>query len=199
VIPTLPLHPRNRLARTILAAVEEGPARQALRVLAGADDDTLAARLGEDVRAHPELARRRAQAALGALESVTGMAGSLADALAVSASLFDAGLPFEVHEVLEPHWARAAGAERDALQGLIQIAVGYQHRANGNIHGARALLVEGSARLQGRRLDDLDLDTFAGAARASVLAGGVPAFPRKRAARPPDVHRAGPGPDANGE
>ena len=187
MIPTLPLHPRNRLAETILAAIADDQARHALRALARADDDTLAARLGEDVRAHGELARRRARAALDALESSIGTAASLADALSVSASLFDAGLPFEVHEVLEPHWARAAGEARDALQGLIQIAVGFQHRANGNVRGAHALLLEGSERLHGRRLADLDLDAFAEAARTSVLAGGVPAFPR-----PPASHERSP-------
>jgi len=180
MIPTLPLRPRNRLAETILAAIEDVHARQVLRALAGADDDTLAARLGEDVRAVPELARRRARAALGALDATGETLTSLAGALAVSASLFDAGLPFEVHEVLEPHWSRAAGEEREALQGLIQIAVGYQHRANGNVRGAHALLLEGSARLRGRRLDDLDLEAFAEKARTSVHAGGAPTFPRKR-------------------
>jgi hypothetical protein len=179
VIPTLPLQPRNRLADTIVAAIADDGARQALRALAGADEDALAARLGEDVRVQPELARRRARAALRALEAAAGTTTSLAGALEVSAALFDAGLPFEVHEVLEPHWARAAGEEREALQGLIQIAVGYQHRANGNLHGAHALLLEGSERLRGRRLDELDLDGFAEAARTSVDAGGAPAFPRK--------------------
>ena len=64
--------------------------------------------------------------------------------------LFDAGLHFEVHEVLEPHWAAAQGDARETLQGLIQIAVGYQHLANGNHAGARSLLVEGSGRLHER-------------------------------------------------
>jgi hypothetical protein len=182
VIPTLPLHPRNRLAETIVAAIEDAAARRLLSDLAGADDDTLAARLGDDVRVEPELARRRARAALEALPAGAGSAASLDGALAVSARLFDAGLPFEVHEVLEPHWARATGDEREALQGLIQIAVGYQHRANGNHRGAAALLQEGSARLRGRRLDDLDLERFAGEARASQSATGAPAFPRRPAA-----------------
>ena len=63
---------------------------------------------------------------------------SLDETLAAAATLFDAGLHFEVHELLEPYWARGEGAERQALQGLIQIAVGYQHLANGNLGGARA-------------------------------------------------------------
>jgi predicted metal-dependent hydrolase len=95
--------------------------------------------------------------------------------------LFDAGLFFEVHEVLEPHWASARPPERDALQGLIQVAVGWQHLANGNSAGARALLAEGAARLHGRSLLGVDLDPFARAAleaAACVPAARPPAFPR---------------------
>ena len=98
--------------------------------------------------------------------------------------LFDAGLYFEVHEVLEPHWTRASGAGRQALQGLIQIAVAFQHLANSNIDGARSLLVEGGARLRDGRLPGLDLDRFAGAALAASThlddapALVVPPFPR---------------------
>ena len=75
---------------------------------------------------------------------------------------------FEVHEVLEPHWLTAAGSEREALQGLIQIAVGFQHLANDNPSGARALLGDGSAKAAGRRLHGLDLDHFARAARGCL-------------------------------
>jgi hypothetical protein len=102
-------------------------------------------------------------------------------ALAAAARLFDAGLFFEVHEVLEPHWASARPPERDALQGLIQVAVGWQHLANGNVAGARALLAEGAARLHGRSLLGVDLDPFARAAleaAACVPAARPPAFPR---------------------
>jgi hypothetical protein len=64
--------------------------------------------------------------------------------------------------------------------------VGYQHLANGNRPGARALLEEGCARLAGRRLADLDLEPFARAVAASVdrlpdvAPGAVPRFPRRR-------------------
>jgi predicted metal-dependent hydrolase len=67
--------------------------------------------------------------------------------LSEAATLFDAGLYFETHEVLEPFWMRAEGARREILQGLIQVAVGFQHLANGNLGGARALLREGAAKL----------------------------------------------------
>ncbi|MGH7414520.1 MAG: DUF309 domain-containing protein, partial [Candidatus Rokuibacteriota bacterium] len=83
-------------------------------------------------------------------------------ALDEAAALFGAGLYFEVHEVLEPYWIRAEGADREALQGLIQVAVGLQHLANGNLEGARALLRDGATRLAGHRLGGLALSPFAG-------------------------------------
>ena len=74
-----------------------------------------------------------------------------------------------MHEILEPYWVKAAGAAREALQGLIQIAVGYQHFANGNLTGARSLLDEGSARLVAGALSTLDLASFARAVRADLV------------------------------
>ena len=68
-------------------------------------------------------------------------------ALVSAALLFHAHLYFEVHELLEPYWLRAEGGDREALQGLIQVAVGFAHLANGNVGGARALLHDGCARV----------------------------------------------------
>jgi Domain of unknown function (DUF309) len=67
--------------------------------------------------------------------------------LCVASALFNAQLFFEVHEILEPYWGRAEGALQSFLQGLIQVAVGFYHRANGNWRGAFALLGEGNAKL----------------------------------------------------
>jgi len=109
--------------------------------------------------------------------------GSLAAMLDAAATLFDAELYFEVHELLEPAWQDATGERREALQGLIQIAVGYQHLANGNLEGGRALLVEGAERLARGRLAGVALEPFARSVRAAVAAPGlaaaaVPRFPR---------------------
>lgn len=93
---------------------------------------------------------------------------SLREALDQAAPLFDARLDFEVHELLEPFWLRAEGAEKEALQGLIQVAVGFHHLATHNVSGARMLLEEGSARLFGKRLEGLDLNAFALAVRRSL-------------------------------
>jgi hypothetical protein len=184
VIPTLPLRPRNRLAETILEALHDPAARRALQALAS----EAGARqwLGEDGAAWAPALAARARAACAALRDQPLLAhgGDLGQALAAAAALFDAALYFEVHEVLEPHWAAATGAAREALQGLIQVAVGWQHLANGNRAGARSLLAEGGARLHGARLLGLDLDAFAraaaeGAARVDAGAAvSAPSFPR---------------------
>ena len=62
--------------------------------------------------------------------------------------LLDAGRPFHAHEVLEGTWKAAPPDERDLWQGLAQLAVGLTHRARGNQHGARTLLLRGAARIE---------------------------------------------------
>jgi predicted metal-dependent hydrolase len=190
VIPTLPLPVRNRLAETILQSLHDAEARRGLERLAGGGEAERGW-LGPDERGQARLLRLRAQRASDAVRTLPlGPAGPpLDEALAAAASLFDAGLGFEVHELLEPHWVRAAGDEREALQGLIQISVGYQHLANGNATGARALLEEGARRLAGRRLGHLPLESFAQAVRESIARlpaldpAAIPRFPRRRQSR----------------
>ena len=176
MIRTLPLGLRNRLAATILEAVDDARARRALAALADAPDAWLAA----DERQWAALlaARaRRASEALGAIppSSARGVDG----ALEAAARLYGAGLHFEVHELLEPHWMAASGQMREALQGLIQAAVGLQHFANGNLAGARSLLIEAGERLHGRRLLGRDLDGFARAMAdlAARVEAGTPVVP----------------------
>ena len=67
--------------------------------------------------------------------------------LCAGAALFNAELFFEVHELLEESWRPAQGPLKTLLQGLIQVAVGLHHHANGNLRGAVALLGEGNAKL----------------------------------------------------
>jgi len=185
VIPTLPLPARNRLASTILAALHDASARQRLAGVAGGDVDETEW-LGVEGQGASVLLRQRAESATRALAALPlGVAEPpLVEALTRAAVLFDAGLAFEVHELLEPYWVRASGEERDVLQGLIQIAVGYQHLANGNLAGARALLDEGAARIGGRSVAGIDCRRFASAARATIprLTHGpnAPDFPRRR-------------------
>jgi len=179
VIRTLPLALRNRLAATILEAVDDVQARRVLTMLAKTPTTWLEA---EESDWAPLLAARarRASDALAALP--TPVRHGLDAVLDVAARLYEAGLYFEVHEWLEPHWMTAAGPTRETLQGLIQTAVGWQHLANGNLAGARSLLAEGAGRLHGRRLGERDLDGFGRAtavAAQSLPMAAPPPFPER--------------------
>jgi hypothetical protein len=172
VIPTLPLRPRNRLAHLILASLQdEGSRAELARLAMNADvsDDWLEPE--ERERYAPPL-RARAERATAALTDRPLMSpgAPLGEALDAASVLFDADLFFEVHEWLEPYWRDATGDLKEALQGMIQIAVGHQHLANDNVRGARALLTEGAARLRRAGLDDHDVERFMAAAH-ETLAG----------------------------
>ena len=214
----LPLPLRNRLAELILDALHDANAREGLRVLAAVcahprapegdrpparfplefferAADGLALRSG--FGAHARELADRAEAAwqtVGA-RALSPPTPTLAETLDAAGALFDAGLYFEVHELLEPCWFRALGREREALQGLIQIAVGFQHLVNGNRRGALTLLHDGAAKATAGALGDRPLSDFAAGARrcGAVLAalgdGAVfdraiiPTFPRAGTAR----------------
>jgi hypothetical protein len=79
--------------------------------------------------------------------------------------LFDGKLFFEAHELLESEWLAAEGDLKIFLQGLIQVAVGCQHHANGNLRGARSLLAEGNEKLRRFRpaVHGVELDEFCAA------------------------------------
>lgn len=181
---TLPLPLRNRLADLVLDALHDRDARRALEAVAAVCADSRALEGTGPPRAFPaDLFERRddgwrlrsgyREHAAPFAERARRAARALADraldppdppletALAQGGALFAAGLYFEVHEILEPHWMRAEGETRETLQGLIQAAVGYQHLANGNLAGARALLHDGAGKLLARRRHGADLDAFA--------------------------------------
>jgi Domain of unknown function (DUF309) len=213
----LPLPLRNRLAELILDALHDPDARKALEAVAKVCADPralegagpLPAAFPEDIfersgggwqiksglRPHHAEFLERAERARRILHvrPFDPPDPSLATALVAAALLFHAHLYFEVHELLEPYWLRAEGSDREALQGLIQVAVGFAHLANGNVAGARALLHDGCARVLERTLEGVPLDPFGRALQRSldrVLALGeeaprafdwneVPRFPVK--------------------
>jgi Domain of unknown function (DUF309) len=190
MIPTAPLAARNRLAELILAALSEPRARAELSELAGAA--TPPAWSASDDPRHAALVLERARRAAAALERrpFIDRDRSLPSALDAAADLFEAGLGFEMHEMLEPHWQAASGAEREALQGLIQIAVGYQHLANGNGIGGRSLLADGAERLRAGALEGLDTRALVGEVEAALRVPPgpgepLPPFPRTPSGRTP--------------
>ena len=148
---------RDRVATAIVDALADERGDAALRALArsgGWPVDEVAAivrRLGAGI----------AVAAAWHGSGVPFSARPLARAIGQSALLFDAGLFFEVHEVLEAAWRDLAEPERSAVQGLIQIAVGMHHLAHGNPRGAAALLAAGRAKLAPQRASFLGVDVSA--------------------------------------
>ena len=109
------------------------------------------------------------------------------ESLVEAQRLLDAGRPFHAHEVLEGTWKAAPAAERDLWQGLAQLAVGLTHRARGNPHGARTLLLRGAGRIEpyaDAAPYDIDVAGLVAAARALAeepLVDGEP--PRRFALR----------------
>jgi len=162
-----PLPLRNALAELVCDALDADDARDALCWLGTqgpAPSPPVARRLaavhlvdaGDQalLAVHaPWDARVRAHAARG-LRAATAYrardvprADPVGRAVVQAAALWDEELFFEVHEVLEAVWQHQTGPSRQALQGLIQVAVAYHHLAHGNPRGARTLLREGRARL----------------------------------------------------
>jgi len=161
-----PLPLRNALAELAVAAFADDAAAAALAWLAtptGAPPSAAATRLaaahlvdlGDPAllpvhRPHAEAVAAHAARAVRAVRAFTpaGADDSTAHACRVAAALWNERLFFEVHEVLEAVWKTAKGDTRQALQGVIQIAVAYHHLAHGNPRGARTLMTEGRGRLE---------------------------------------------------
>jgi hypothetical protein len=207
-----PLPLRNALAALTIAALDAADARAALAWLAdGADDSApldlrpvLAARhlvgadgmLLEVHRPHVDRIRAHATRALRAAAAFDARSadGRVAAAVARAITLWNERLFFEVHEVLEAEWVRASGSERQALQGVIQIAVALHHHAHGNPRGARTLMREGRERLAACAAALPVLDVPALLAATSTWEAAL-----RAGTRPPEVPRLAPrdGPQAS--
>jgi hypothetical protein len=102
--------------------------------------------------------------------------GGLGDPIEAARAAWDAGLFFEVHEILEPVWLRETGARKVALQGLIMAGAALHHLTQSNTAGASGLLREAAARLRDSRpgWPPLALDAFADglASLAAAVARG---------------------------
>jgi hypothetical protein len=93
--------------------------------------------------------------------------------------LWNRGLFFEVHELLEGHWHGARGVRREVLQTMIQAAAVYVHREAGREAAAVKLGPRVSARLDNLRshlkaianLDALVRELAAPQSRPPILRG----------------------------
>lgn len=77
--------------------------------------------------------------------------GGLGDAVEAARAAWDAGLFFEVHEILEPVWLETSGVHKVALQGLIMAGAAMHHLTQSNHAGAAGLLREAAQRLRDSR------------------------------------------------
>jgi len=208
----LPLPLRNPLADLILASLHDVEARRALDAVATLcieppgqprivnvpgrvpreflEEHAGALRLKNEWREHAADLGERSSRASRAIDGrpLDPPDAALESALDAAAILFDAGLYFEVHELLESHWLRAESSDRIALQGLIQVAVGFEHLVNSNLKGGYALLASGCDKMQCSTLPGLDVGRFARDVRAfvtdGVARGGTSLRPFDRAAVP---------------
>ncbi|MBW2281749.1 MAG: DUF309 domain-containing protein [Deltaproteobacteria bacterium] len=84
------------------------------------------------------------------------------DALECARAAWDAGLFFEVHELVEPVWLDDRTDRRPALQGIIMAGAALHHLVEGNLAGAGSLLGDAARHLESAPRDDrFDLEAFA--------------------------------------
>jgi predicted metal-dependent hydrolase len=106
--------------------------------------------------------RERARRYIAALLWMEDEADS-SDLLEWARAAWDAGLFFEVHELLEPVWLEARGRPRAALQGVILAGAGVYHLTCENPAGASSLLHQAVECLRAAPPDfPLRTDRFAG-------------------------------------
>jgi predicted metal-dependent hydrolase len=137
-----------------------GPALRDIRTSGGAELFSSDGSLRQPFSPLAEYVRDRARRFGAALEWIRG-SGSAGDALECARAAWDAGLFFEVHEILEPAWMEERGERRTILQGLIMASAALHHLTLSNLAGARDLLRDAAQRLApARSLEGLDLDGF---------------------------------------
>ncbi len=104
---------------------------------------------------------RQSSRLLEALWAVKALGGG-SDDFRRGVALFNAGLYFECHEMLEGVWKATAGPDKSLYHGIVQIAAAFYHYEKRNRHGARTLLAKGLQKLAGypdRHLG-VDLEAF---------------------------------------
>lgn len=137
---------------------------------------------------------RQTSRLLDALWTVArSMDAGAVDDLRRGVALFNAGLFFECHELLEDVWKTTEGADKAFFQGIVQIAAAFYHYEKRNRHGARTLLGKGMQKLAGYSDQHLGVD-LAGLIRlldpwAAFFSAGGPGSPP--AGSPPRISMTG--------
>ena len=72
--------------------------------------------------------------------------------------LFNSCQWYKSHDVFEEIWHETGGAERQLLQGILQVAVAQVHLENSNLNGATILYGEALGRLKRFHLANFGLD-----------------------------------------
>src|SRR5574337_816604 len=175
-----------KIGMTATEAIDELLAARLLRAFTQESGQAQLA-LGEALQAELSAVSDRIDAYCRVLELLSQRkfraAGPVERALEEAACLFNEGLFFEVHEILEAVWLTQGEEVRLLLQGLIQIAVGFHHLENRNLRGALSLLEEGVGKVKEYDPDRsrLELDQFVAQiehARRSIESLGEAAFDR---------------------
>ncbi|MFC9787203.1 DUF309 domain-containing protein [Rhodococcus sp. NPDC127528] len=105
---------------------------------------------GRPLNARPRdgLGRPLPRGSVGVPRISEGQVRTPGQSIAEAQRLFDEGMPFHAHEVLEDAWKSAPETERALWQGLAQLAVGMTHLLRGNRTGARSLLERGRGQIR---------------------------------------------------
>ncbi len=171
---------RDALAAVFVrAAAGDAAARDALRELASGSPPSRAGPALRELRAEDGAALFDADGSLR--EKFAGLEGYVRDRarrfapalawieedgvaddpIACARAAWDAGLFFEVHELLEPVWMQEQGERRRLLQGLIMAGAALHHLTQDNFAGARGLLRAAAQRLNEASPEEpLDLARF---------------------------------------
>jgi hypothetical protein len=157
---------RNGLAGSLLVALTTGDPG-AFRQKGG----ELLARAGAPVhRAYLEDRLRRYEAAFAAIDRL-----DIGDPFAQALVLWNHGLFYEVHELLEPLWRQSQGPRRQALQAMIRAAGAYVHLEAGNHKGARSMAAKA---ITGLQASSSGLPPFAGRERLLAALANLEPAPR---------------------
>ena len=76
----------------------------------------------------------------------------------IGMKLFNSCKWYESHDVFEEIWHETGGAERQLIQGILQVAVAQVHLENSNLNGATILYGEALGRLKRFHLGNFGLD-----------------------------------------